>query len=140
MLTPMTDIGAIIKAVVGLAPQTVSSTSDTLNGDAIDRTGFDSAVLQVMEGAQSATEDVTVDAKLQESADGSTGWSDIDGAATAQIAVSDDSVNSEYVDVNLRGVKQYIRAVVETTESTGTATVPVAASVILGGARDMPAA
>lgn len=126
------DIGAEIKAVAGVLPTSVVGTA---NGAAIDRQGFESCVLHVMNGAVSGSDTFTVDAKLQESADGSTGWTDITGAAVEQSTTDDNSLE---VDVDLSGAKQYIRAVVESTVS-GTDTLPVAASVILGGPQDMPA-
>lgn len=132
-MQPMTDIGSAIKVVAGVYPTSVVGTA---NGAAIDRQDFLSCVLHLLNGAVSGSDTFTADAKLQESADGTTGWTDITGAAVTQ-SVADDG--SEYVDVNLKGVKRYIRAVVVTTTS-GTDTLPVSATVVLGGAQDMPAA
>lgn len=137
MLTPLTDIGGIVKAATGIDPKSEDGTGQ--NGSSIDRSGFASCVLVGQNGAATGSPtSYTVDFKLQESADGSTGWSDISGAAVTQITADD---QLEYVDVDLSGVKQYIR-VVEATSFTGgsSPTVPASATVVLGGAQDMPAA
>ncbi len=130
------DIGAFIKAQAGINPQ--DSAAATINGAAIDRQDFDSCVLHAACGAASGTPTAqTVDAKLQDSPDGSTGWADIAGAAITQLAA--DNAEAE-VDVDLSGAKRYIRAVVTVGFTGGiTPKIPVAASVVLGGARALPA-
>lgn len=133
-----TDIGAQVKVVAGIPPTNDDGTA-AINGAAIDRLGFQSAVLQVANGAAAgAPTSYTVDAKLQESADGSTGWTDISGAAITQITADN---SDEYVDVNLAGAKRYIRVVATTAFVGGTSpTVPVAATVVLDGAAEKPVA
>lgn len=126
-----TDIGAYIKPVVGFFPQ--ASGAATINGASIDRNGFYSAVLHGATGAVTGTPTgQTFDLKLQDSADGSTGWADISGAAITQItAVS----TAGEINVNLTGAKRYIRAVGTVALTGGTTpTLQVAATVVLGGA------
>ena len=129
-MTP-TDIGAQVRVVTGVAPQ--ASAAGAVNGSAIERVGFDSCVLHVRAGNATGTPTaLTLDAKLQDSADGSSGWADITGAAITQIAAAS---GEAHVDVNLRGAKKYIR-VVQTVAFTGgtTPTLNHTSTVTLGGA------
>lgn len=126
-----TDIGAEIKVVAGFAPRAASA--GTITGSAIDRDGFLSCVLHARAGDVSGGPSAqTYDVKLQDSADGSTGWADITGAAITQITAAN---GEKHVNVNLSGAKRYIRAV-GTVGFTGgtTPTMDVAATVALGGA------
>lgn len=126
-----TDVGAEVKVVAGFSPR--ASAGETINGAAIDRKDFQSCVLHARSGAVSGSPTtVAYDAKLQESADGSTGWTDIPGAAISQIAAAD---TEKHVDVNLAGAKRYIRVVAVIAFTGGTSpTLGVAATVVLGGA------
>lgn len=130
------DIGAYVKAQAGINPQ--DSAAATINGAAIDRQDFDSCVLHAAAGAATGTPTAqTVDAKLQDSADGSTGWADIAGAAITQITADNGEAEK---DVVLSGAKRYIRAVITVGFTGGTSPkIPVAASVVLGGGRELPA-
>lgn len=97
-----------VKSVVTIGP---TAHSGAANGTAVDTLGFDAAVMKVIAG--SIASGATVDCKLQESADGSTGWADISGAAIVQMTDTDDN-KPPMVDVLLGGVanrKRYIRAV-----------------------------
>lgn len=131
-----TDAGKYIKPVAGFSPQASDGVA-AIEGPAIDRTGFLSAVLHGRTGAVAGAPTAqTYDLKLQESADGSTGWTDIPGAAITQITTADAEAD---VNVNLAGAKKYIRAVGTVTFTGGTTpTLQVAATVILGGADVKP--
>ncbi|NIU01091.1 MAG: hypothetical protein GWN01_09250 [Nitrosopumilaceae archaeon] len=133
----MRDIGAALKTVLGVSPQ--NNAGSAINGPAIDRTGFESCVLSAMAGSTTGSPtSFTVDAKLQESADGSTGWADISGAAISALTAVDTEGD---VDIDLSGVKKFVRAVVTPAFVGGTSpTVDVAATVVLGGAQEVPAA
>jgi len=81
------------------------------NGNAVDLQNYVApgsremkAVLSV--GSQSGT-NPTLDVKVQDSADGSTGWADIPGAAFAQVggALSEQTIHCQTL-------KRYVRAVV----------------------------
>jgi len=130
-----TDAGKYIKPVAGFSPQASDGTA-AIEGPAIDRTGFLSAVLHGRTGAVTGAPTAqTYDLKLQESADGST-WTDIPGAAITQITAADTEAD---VNVNLAGAEKYIRAVGTVTFTGGTTpTLQVAATVILGGADVKP--
>ena len=138
------NIGAFLRPAIGILPQDASA--GTINGAAIDRMSpggtdesFESCVLHAVAGAETGTPtSKTVDAKLQESADGSSGWADITDAAVTTITADD---TQETVDVDLSGALRYIR-VVEVVAFVGgtTPTVPVASSVILGGDKKLAVA
>lgn len=135
-----TDSGAFVKTVKGI-PVTNAS-AGAINGAAIDRQGFLSCELWHAAGAATGTPTSrTVDAKLQDSADGSTGWADYnpDGAgsgAAAQLTANDTEARKA---VNLASAKRWIR-VVETVAFVGgtSPAIPVAAAVVLGGADALP--
>lgn len=86
--------------------------TSTANGTAINTLGYDSVVIAVRTTTAAAS---TNTVKLQESADGSTGWTDITGATFAVAASKTDQMN--LIDVNLQqGVrKQYLRTVMTIT-------------------------
>lgn len=129
------NIGAYIAPRAGINP--TNSAGGTTSGAAIDRLGYHSAVLMLMVGSPSgAPTSFTVDAKLQESADGSTGWTDVSGGAVSQIT----SANSQAeVNLNLVGLKRYIRAVVTVSFTGGTSpAIPVVACVVLGYGDSLP--
>ncbi|MEE9140513.1 MAG: hypothetical protein V3U18_07020 [Alphaproteobacteria bacterium] len=130
------DIGAEVKSVKGINP--ADSAAATINGPAIDRSGFLSAVLHHASGAATGTPTAqTVDSKLQDSADGSTGWADITGAAAAQLTADDTDAD---VNVDFGTTKKFIRVVTTVGFTGGTSpTIPVAATVMLGGPDVLPA-
>lgn len=135
-LSRMRDIGSFIKPVVGVKP--TDDTGTVINGASIDRTGFESCVLHVAAGAVAGGPSAqTLDAKLQDSDTSGGTFVDITGAAITQIAADD---GAERVDVDLSGVKAFIR-VVQTMVLTGGASPawPVKSDVILGGAVEIPA-
>jgi hypothetical protein len=112
------NAGAYVKPVHALSP--AASSAATRNSAAIDRLGFESAVLVVQSGATSGTPTTqTLDAKLQDSADGSTGWADYSppqgSAAVTQVTAADTTAR---VNVDLSGAKRYVR-VAQTVAFTG---------------------
>lgn len=118
-----------LKAVVGIAAD--NHAAGTVNGAAIDRQGFEEALVVVNSGANGTGG--TVDIKVQESADGSTGWADVEGAAFAQIAEAND--NTIYLGrLNLQGRKRYLRVVAV----VATAACDLGVDVLLGAVQDLP--
>jgi hypothetical protein len=80
----------------------------------------------------------TYDAKLEDSADGSTGWAALVGAAITQIVAAS---TAGYKDVDLSSAKRYIRAVDVIAFVGGTSPkLNAAVAVVLGGADVLPAA
>lgn len=131
----MSAIGEELKVVKAQDPQNASA--GTTDGAAIDRLGYGSCVLHHACGvATGAPTGQTVDHKLQDSADGSTGWADYvpptGTAAATQLTAN--STEAEK-DVDLSGAKRFIRVrrVVGFTGGT-TPAIPTQASVTLGGA------
>lgn len=99
-------LGEEIKLVQALSPQVVAA--GTVDGAAIDRLGYNVMVL----ASDCATITDTVDAKIQESDTGIGGWTDavageFGGVASALVAGSSDSAVK--LEVDLRGLKRYIR-------------------------------
>ena len=89
--------------------------ANTYNGDAIDTLGFDEIDYTINAGAIAAGI-TSVNAKVQESADGSTGWADItDAAITALDGDDDNAIPSIGIRLGGRAVgnrKRYQRIVV----------------------------
>jgi len=130
------DMGAYIKIVKGHSP--ADQVAGTINGAAIERTNFKSCKLHAACGAASGAPSAqSVDSKLQESADGSTGWADIAGAAVTQMTGDDEE---QTVDVDLGSALNYIRVVTVVAFTGGTApAVEVQSAVALGGSMELPA-
>lgn len=130
MTTRRTNAGDYVKLVAGIDP--ADSGDATINGAGIDRIGFYSCVLQAASGVAAGGTLTTFDVKLQDSADNSA-FADVDGAAITQITADS---TSEEVDVNLQGLRQFIRAVAVVDVSAGT--IPVAVTIALGGSEVEP--
>jgi hypothetical protein len=144
---PATDIGAAVKVVQSVPNVNAGA---TLNGAAIDRMlttggneGYYSCVLTGGCGAATGTPTTqTYDVKLQDSADGSTGWADFtdeDGNGAITQITADDT-NGTTGNVNLKSAKGFIRFVEIVAFTGGTSPdIPHACNVVLGGARVLPA-
>ena len=119
-----------LKAVVGLVADNHSAA--THKGPAIDRLGFEEALVVVNSGANGAGG--TVDIKVQESDTTTDGdFADVSGAAFTQITEAND--NNVYVGrLNLVGRKRYLRVVAV----VGTAACDFGVEVILGAAKELP--
>lgn len=137
-----TDIGGQLTAKVGNVPALASA--GTRNGAAIDRQSFHSGLLVAKSGAiAGAPTAQTLDAKIQDSDDGSTNWNDYkpDGtnvAAITQITAANTIARKAF---NLMRAKRFIR-VVEIVAFTGgtTPTIGAEETVVLGGAHEQPPA
>ncbi len=129
------DIGAQIKEVTGTVP--AAQAAGAVNGAAIDRINYGSAVLFVTTGAETGSPSArSVTSKIQDSDDGSSGWNDVSGMSLAVSAIN----SSGRLKLNLAGVKRYIRVVSTAAFTAGTSpTLANQASVILGGATAIPA-
>lgn len=137
-----TNIGAYVKTVKGINP--ANAAAGAINGPAIDRQGILSCELWHACGAATGSPSArTVDSKLQDSADGSTGWADYnpDGAGSGTAAQLTADNTEARKEINLAAAKRYIRTV-ETVAFTGgtSPAIPVAAGVVLGGADQLPQA
>ncbi|MFO0929154.1 MAG: hypothetical protein U0736_19380 [Gemmataceae bacterium] len=106
-------------------PQTANNTTKTTGN--IDLSKFHEAAFVLLVG----TIDSTVDFKLQESADGSTGWADISGKGITQLTATDDN---KQVLVNLKAEelstgKRYVRGLATLGNGTSQALCAVALGV-----------
>jgi hypothetical protein len=102
----MRSVYDAIKAVFSIRPQSATS---NVNGSAVDTSGYNSAAVVLEVGAVSGT-NPTLSVKIQESADGSTGWTDVDGAVFTQVTSAN---NSQILRVEGLGTsrQRYLRAV-----------------------------
>jgi hypothetical protein len=145
----ISNIGAYIKPVAGTPPAAASAATRT--SSAINRlvTGsgmYQSCVLTTDTGVTSGSPtSFTVNAKIQHSADGSTGWADYTppGGAAADAAITAITAAStqEKKSIDLSGAYQYVRISETVAFVGGTApTVGACSKLILGGAPALPAA
>jgi hypothetical protein len=102
--------------------------------------GYDDIELKVLIGAATGSPtSFTVDGKVQESDDGSTGWEDVTGAAIAQQTTGSKIVRVRVPNPHNR--KRYLRAVLVTAFVGGTSpTIPVSGALEVGRAQQQPAA
>lgn len=134
------NIGSQILAVTGLPA--LANGAGNRNGSSIDRVQSgkmaNSLLISANVGATTGSPSAqSYDVKLQDSADGSSGWNDVTGAAATQkTSASAATVNLE---VNLAGVKRYVRVVETVAFTAGTSpATPAAVTVVLGGFDRLP--
>jgi hypothetical protein len=90
------------------AISTPGARTSTLTTSAFNLRGYIGQVLVTQNvGAVTGTTP-TLDGKIQDSTDGSTGWADVSGYTFTQVTASD---SQQSLNVDTRGVKQYIRYV-----------------------------
>ena len=127
------DIGSKIKSDVSAFSGVANS---AVTGNAVQRVGqgfrYDSGQLVVGTGAATGSPTgISVAGKLQDSADGSTNWNDVTGAAITPVIAENGTAK---VNVILRGCQAYIRAVVTPTFTGGSSpAIPVVGILIVGG-------
>lgn len=128
------NIGAYLLAGNGVIA--AAQVDGTVNGAAIARDGALSLCLPIMLGAATgAPTSFTVIPKLQDSADGATGWADYGSAGAALIA--DDEVSQ--LNIDLSGAKAYVRVVYTVLFVGGTSpAIDVAGVPVLGGHAEYP--
>ena len=134
-MTLVKDIGGQVAPAIGTVPLASDS---AVNGAAVNRSGHQSCVLILQTGTVTgAPSTKSAISKLQDSADGSTGWADIPGATTESITTND---TLKSVNVDLSTAKKYIRAVTTVALSGGTSPkFPVCGTIVLGGSDVLPA-
>lgn len=116
--------GCVVRTLAGNAART-----ETLTGDAVDVRDLEGPLLVVQTAGAGAGDTPTLDGKLQDSADGSTGWADVSGAAFSQVV---DAAAVEKIVVNPTGTRGYLRYVGTIDGTTPSFTF----SVILAGMRN----
>ena len=85
-----------------------------MTGNAIQHVGvgYNYASGQLVVGTRAATgtpSTISVTGKIQDSADGSTGWNDVPGASITPVAVENGTAKANFI---ARGCQAYVRAVV----------------------------
>ena len=83
--------------------------SATANGSAVDILNYEGQAAAILQSAAGTGTTPTLDVKLQDSADGSTGWADVTNVAFAQ--VTNAAASAQVLKFNASAVKRYIRAV-----------------------------
>jgi hypothetical protein len=134
-----TDIAALIKTVTLNEPQDLLVTTSA-NGAAVDRAGIAatglalSGELHLSAGAETGgISAVSAEVALEQSADGSTGWTAYNDETGAQYKATVTAVSTEArTAVNLKGADKFIRGVL-TDASTGGISLQLQASIALGG-------
>jgi len=81
----------------------------TANGSAVDIQQYVGKLKFILASSAGGGTSPTMDVKLQDSADGSTGWADISGAAFTQ--VTDGADTTAALGLVANSVKRYVRAV-----------------------------
>lgn len=142
------DIGSEISVVQSVPPQLalVANTGVAINGAAVDRLVNGALAMSckanIHLGVTTNTPTaVTATQKIQDSADGSTGWADYkpDGTNTAQSTTGAAAYPSDSnLSVNLRMAKRYIRQVITPNLTGASSTLGVAGTVALGGLANTP--
>ncbi|RFB80408.1 hypothetical protein [Methylovirgula sp. 4M-Z18] len=131
------NIGAYLKVAnvifTAAAAAEVDSQSVTLHQPGEDYfSGVLNVAVNAVAGAPTA---FSVASKLQGSNDGAT-WTDLPGAALAPIT----AVGQASLNVDLSGAPTYVRAVVVPTFTAGNnPSAAIAATLVLGGATELPA-
>ena len=124
-------LGEEIKIAHALSPQTVAA--GTVTGAAIDRQGY--GVMVVATALAAVTDTIAV--KVQEADAAGGPWNDAvvgEFGAVAQAIVAGDANTSKKLEVDLRGLKRYVR-----TANLGGAAGGVASQVaVLSGADNYP--
>lgn len=89
----------------------------TLTGAAVDVRDLEGPLLVAQSAGAGTGTDPTLDGKLQDSADGSTGWADIAGATFAQV-LEEDSLQKFALNPNgTRGYVRYVGTITGVTPS-----------------------
>ena len=82
--------------------------TSTVTGSAVDVRNYIGQLGFIQDVGTVGGTNPTLNGKIQDSADGSTGWADVDGAAFAQVTATG---NIQKITVNTRDVKRYVRYV-----------------------------
>jgi hypothetical protein len=103
------NIGTALQTINLLAMQSAGATA---NGTGVDCQQFVGGIAVVLAAKCTAGTTPTLDVKLQSSADNSTGWADISGAAFTQVTDAGSSAAVlEKIAVNVDACERYVRAV-----------------------------
>ena len=90
----------------------------TANGSAFDIHDYDGRYAITLTSSAGGGTSPTLDVKIQDSADGSTGWADLSGATFTQVTDAADSTETITIDTDT--AKAYIRVVLTITGTSPT--------------------
>lgn len=121
------------KIVIGTPVIADSGAGTDVNGAAIDRLGYDTAIMLCQAGVAGGTLSAAT-YRLQESDASGSGFADCTVPVSGTIVAS----TANKVTVDLRPLKRYVRVVTKLTLSTST--MPVGTTLILGNPKTLPAA
>lgn len=139
------NVGGLVTSRTALRPQaSVAAAAFSLLGLGIDREAFQSALFKAVLGAVTgAPTSFSVSTKLQDSADNST-FADVAVSQSNPLVTIADLIainTSGVLEVDLSGLRRYIRLVHTVTFVAGTApTIFIADECILGGGAVLPTA
>jgi hypothetical protein len=137
-LATQKDVGASLRVVTGQVP-VLSAANAALKGAAIDRSGFNSCVLHQARGAADGGPSAhSLDSQVQHSDTTTDGdFEDLPGVEGSAVALT--AAGQNELDINLSGAKRYIRVVSVIAFTDGsTPKIPIAVTVVLGGATEPP--
>ena len=120
-----------VKVVAAVLPQAASA---AVNGSAVDMEGYGEGMVVVSCGATTGTPaSFTFNAKVQESDNGTSGWTDIAGAAIVAVTAVNKTGEISVEQLKRAASKRYIRPVLTPALTGGTApTLLISAHVLLG--------
>lgn len=121
-----------VKAVSSIVPQ--AAVAGAVTGTAVDTIGFGDAMAVISIGATTGTPtSFTVNAKVQESADGSTGWTDKTGAAIVAGTVASKVAQIPISIAKSAASKRYVRLVITPAFVAGTSpAIGISGNIMLG--------
>lgn len=129
MAAQIDDLKNVSLLGVSIVPQTIA-TATTTEGTAVDCQLTDGAVHMVVATGDNGDSTLVLNAKLQESADGSTSWTDVTGGAMAQVSGTSGADNLAVMVSTRYRTKRYVRVAV-ITAGAGTLSCKISA-VIMG--------
>jgi hypothetical protein len=134
----LANVGGHIAVVKGI--KSTNASAGTITGAVIDRASYgyaESCVIYAANGdAAGSPTAQSLNVKLQECATSGGTYTDVSGAAITAIAADD---TAAYKDFDLTGVERYVKLVAVVAFTAGTTpSIPVNASLILGGAYHEP--
>ncbi len=100
------DVHNELNVVELLVPDSITATA---TGSAVDIQGYQGKLKATQHAKQGTGTNPTLNGKIQDSADGSTGWADIAGETFTEVTDSADAI--EAIGVDTRACKRYIRYV-----------------------------
>jgi hypothetical protein len=133
------DLASNIKTVAALQPQLLSGEGAAVYGPAIDRKGYEAAVIAVQSGTPSGSPaNVGIVVKMQTKS-GETDWVDV-ADMTTTISGEGQIPHIDEIDYDLKSSSRYIRAVATPHFTEGSSPkIELAATCVLGEPRVKPA-